>query len=64
VSEAERRSHESIAEAKDTLRAEMRAHFADLLRIIERNHSEVMAKFADLDSRLTKIGNERKIVAG
>ena len=62
IVEAERRSHESIAEVKETLRAEMRAQFAELLRIIERNHSEVMAKLADLDNRLTKLENERRIV--
>ena len=54
--------HASINETKETLRAEMRAQFAELLRIIERNHSEVMAKLADLDNRLTKLENERRIV--
>src|ERR1019366_1911721 len=54
--------HASINETKETLRAEMRAQFAELLRIIERNHSEVMAKLTDLDNRLTKLENERRIV--
>ena len=36
---------------KDLLRAEMRAH-----------QSELLAKFAELDTRLTRIENERRIV--
>src|ERR1022692_1362883 len=36
---------------KETLRAEMRAH-----------QSELLAKFAELDTRLTRIENERRIV--
>ena len=54
--------HASINETKDTLRAEMRAQTAELLRVIERNHSEVMLKLVDLYNRLTKIENERRIV--
>ncbi len=30
--------------------------------LIEKNHSETMLKFADLDSRLTRIEGERRIV--
>jgi ATP/maltotriose-dependent transcriptional regulator MalT len=69
IAEAERRSHESITEAKDTLRAEMgtlraemQAQSAELRLLIERNHSELMLKLADMDGRLTRIENERRIV--
>jgi hypothetical protein len=54
----------SVGEAKDTLRAEMRAQFQELLRIVERNHSEVMAKLADLDIRLIKIDRAMSITKG
>jgi hypothetical protein len=38
----------SVEEANETLRAELRA-------LIERNHSEVLSKFAEMDSRLARI---------
>jgi len=64
----------SIDETKETLRAEMRAEvgalrgevqsqFAELRILIERNHSEMLAKLAEMDSRLTRIENERRIVS-
>jgi hypothetical protein len=40
-----------FADSKETLRAEMRT-----------NQSELLAKFAELDTRLTRIENERRIV--
>jgi hypothetical protein len=40
-----------VGDLKDLLRAEMRAH-----------QSELLAKFAELDTRLTRIENERRIV--
>jgi predicted nuclease with TOPRIM domain len=63
----------SVTDAKETLRAEMRAQMAELrgdlqaqnaeLRaLIERNHSEMLAKFAEMDSRLARIESERRIV--
>lgn len=42
--------------------AEMRAEFGELRVVMEKNHSELLAKFADLDTRLTRIENERRIV--
>jgi hypothetical protein len=44
------------------LTAKMSAGNADLRLVIERNHSELMLKLADIEGRLTKIGNERRIV--
>ena len=40
-----------FADTKEALRAEAHA-----------NHSELLAKFAELDTRLTRIENERRIV--
>jgi hypothetical protein len=42
--------------------AEMRADFGDLRILLEKNHSETLAKFAELDTRLTRLENERRIV--
>jgi hypothetical protein len=42
--------------------AEMRADFGDLRILMEKNHSETLARFAELDSRLTRLENERRIV--
>jgi hypothetical protein len=60
----------SVGEAKETLRAEMRtqaaemhAQVAELRLLIERNHSEMMLKLAEIVSRVTRIENERKIVS-
>jgi len=52
----------SVGEAKETLRAEMRAQIADLRLLIERNHSEMMLKLADIEGRLTRLESERRIV--
>jgi len=42
--------------------AEMRADLGDLRILMEKNHSETLARFAELDSRLTRLENERRIV--
>ncbi|MGA2592181.1 MAG: hypothetical protein ABSH32_19895 [Bryobacteraceae bacterium] len=52
----------SVGEAKETLRAELRAEIAGLRQLIEKNHSELLVKFAEIDGRLTRIENERRIV--
>lgn len=59
----------SVGEAKETLRAEMqtlrtemRAETAELRAVMERNHSEVLSKFAEMDTRLARIESERRIV--
>jgi hypothetical protein len=46
----------------DLLRAEIRASHAELTLLIERNHSEVMHKIAELYQRLSRVENERRIV--
>ena len=41
----------------------MRADFGDLRVLMEKNHSETLARFAELDTRLlTRPENERRIV--
>jgi uncharacterized protein (DUF433 family) len=42
--------------------AEMRADFGGLRVLMEKNHSETLARFAELDTRLTRLENERRIV--
>ncbi len=41
----------SMTDLRDMLRAEMRV----LQTIIEKNHSELLGKFAELDSRVSRI---------
>jgi hypothetical protein len=43
-------------------RAELSASVADLRVLIEKNHSEMLLKLVDMDNRLTRIENERRIV--
>ena len=43
-------------------RAELNAAVADLRVLIEKNHSEMLLKLVDIDNRLNKIENERRIV--
>lgn len=42
--------------------AELRAEFGDLRVLLEKNHSEMMARFAELDNRLSRLEGERRIV--
>jgi len=51
-----------IDDVRDTLRAEIRASQAELLTVIEKNHSELMMKFMDQDHRLSRLETERRIV--
>lgn len=51
-----------VDDAKGVLEAKMDKNHAQLQVLIEKNHSETMLKFADLDSRLTRIEGERRIV--
>jgi hypothetical protein len=58
-----------VGDLKELLRAEirathaeMRADFGELRVLIEKNHSETLARFAELDSRLARLESERRIV--
>ena len=46
----------------NTLRAELKTTETRLESLIERNHSELLGKFADLDRRISHIEGERRIV--
>lgn len=62
ISDLTRAMDQKFTDTKDLLRAEMRADFAELRALIERNHSEILAKFAEFDSRLSRLEGERRIV--
>jgi len=51
-----------LNDVKELLTAKLSAGNADLRLVIERNHSELMLKLADIEGCLTKIENERRIV--
>jgi hypothetical protein len=55
-------SNSRVTDVKEVLRAEMHSQIADLRLLIERNHSEMMLKLAEMVGRLTRIENERRIV--
>ena len=46
----------------NTLRAELKTAETRMESLIERNHSELLSKFADLDRRISHIEGERRIV--
>ena len=46
----------------NTLRAEVKTTETRLESLIERNHSELLGKFADLDRRISHVEGERRIV--
>ena len=47
---------------KDVLRAEIRSSDAKLTVVVERNHSEAMAKFSDAERRLERLEGERRVI--
>jgi hypothetical protein len=55
-------SNSRVTDVKEVLRAEMHSQIAELRLLIERNHSEMMLKLAEIVGRLTRIENERRIV--
>ncbi len=55
-------SNSPVTDVKEVLRAEMHTQIAELRLLIERNHSEMMLKLAEMVGRLTRIENERRIV--
>ncbi len=52
--------HSRLGDVKETLRAEMKAVEANL----DKNHSEMLHRFGDLDTRLTRIENSLGINRG
>jgi hypothetical protein len=55
-------SNSRVTGVKEVLRAEMHGQIAELRLVVERNHTELMLKLAEMDGRLTRIENERRIV--
>jgi hypothetical protein len=55
-------SNSRVTDVKEVMRAEMRGQIAELRLLIERNHSKMMLKLAEMIGRLTRIENERRIV--
>jgi len=58
-----------VDDAKNVLEAKIEAsrvhsskEISDLRILIEKNHSELLLKFAEMDGRLTRIEGERRIV--
>jgi len=51
-----------VEDAKNVLEAKIDRTESRLQVLIEKNHSETMLKFADLDNRLSRIEGERRIV--
>jgi hypothetical protein len=51
-----------ITDSGESVRAQIDASNAELRFLIEKNHSETMLKLADLDTRLSRIEQERRIV--
>ena len=50
-----------LNDVKEVLRAEIRAESAEMRQIIERHHSEVMAKLIDMDNRILRLESQRLI---
>ncbi len=46
----------------ETVNARIDKTQSDLLLLLEKNHSEMLLKFAEMDARLARIENERRIV--
>ncbi len=52
-----------ITDLKEVLRAEARADKAELILLMEKNHSEILAKFGEIDSRLSRLEAERRVIS-
>ena len=51
-----------LNDVKELMGAKIDRSQAQLQLLIEKNHSEILLKFAEIDGRLTRIENERRIV--
>ena len=51
-----------LKDVKELLGAKIDRSQAQLQLLIGKNHSEILLKFAEIDGRLTRIENERRIV--
>jgi len=51
-----------VDDAKNLLEAKIDRSHAQLQFLIEKNHSELLVKLSEIDGRLSRIENERRIV--
>ena len=51
-----------VDDVKNVLDSKIESKIYELRVLIEKNHSETMLKFAELDNRLSRIEGERRIV--
>jgi len=51
-----------LNDVKELLGAKIERSHAQLQLLIEKNHSEILLKLAEMDGRLTRIENERRII--
>jgi hypothetical protein len=55
-------SNSRVTDVKEVLRAEMPSQIAEVRLLIERNHSEVVLKLAEMVGRLTRIEKRRLLI--
>lgn len=51
-----------LDDIKDVLRAEIQSSDAKLTVVVERNHSEAIAKFSDVGRRMERLEGERLVI--
>jgi hypothetical protein len=54
--------NEGLDNIKDVLRAEIPSSDAKLTVVVVRNHSDAMAKFSDVERRLERLEEERRVI--
>jgi len=52
-----------IGDVKEVLRAEARADKTELILLMEKNHSEILPKLGEIDSRLSRLETERRVIS-
>ena len=52
-----------VSDFKEVLRAEARANKTELILLMEKNHSALLAKLGEIDSRLSRLEAERRVIS-
>jgi hypothetical protein len=52
-----------MSDVKEVLRAAARADKNELILLMEKNHSEILAKLGEIDSRLSRLKAERRVIS-
>jgi len=52
-----------MSDVKEVLRAAARADKNELILLMEKNHSEILAKLGEIDSRLSRLETERRVIS-